>query len=278
MKPDKAGELRDVDVNAISLVSKAANGERFKIFKSDKSENEVPEVIEKNERGLFHILKNFFAGTETEVEKGAVRDIVNRGENASRLYNAMDALFKVLGLSRYGDNSEKPETDPIIIRAALEDFKNVAEDILIGGDDEVVKTVSEVQKSGRKISSLRLSKIKEVHAILGDLIADTENTEGGTSEVTKEELIEEVKKSVDTAIQPINERLEKLEKSEAEAAEVPETPDVGEVVKNALDEALKPLAERLARVEKARGLSNSQPEDINVKKSANDFWAGAFGF
>ena len=33
-KPDRAGELRDVTVNAISLVSKAANGEKFKIFKS----------------------------------------------------------------------------------------------------------------------------------------------------------------------------------------------------------------------------------------------------
>lgn len=42
-KPDKAGELRDVNVDAISLVSKAANGERFKIFKG--------EVAEKYEQG-----------------------------------------------------------------------------------------------------------------------------------------------------------------------------------------------------------------------------------
>ena len=33
-KPNKPGELRDATVDAISLVSKAANGEKFKIFKS----------------------------------------------------------------------------------------------------------------------------------------------------------------------------------------------------------------------------------------------------
>ena len=39
-KPNKRGELTDVEVNAVSLVSKAANGEKFKIFKSaDKPES-----------------------------------------------------------------------------------------------------------------------------------------------------------------------------------------------------------------------------------------------
>ena len=41
-KPDKPGELRDVTVKAISLVSEAANGERFKIFKSAEEERQPP--------------------------------------------------------------------------------------------------------------------------------------------------------------------------------------------------------------------------------------------
>ena len=41
-KPDKPGELRAVTVDAISLVSKAANGERFKIFKSAEEEYQPP--------------------------------------------------------------------------------------------------------------------------------------------------------------------------------------------------------------------------------------------
>ena len=65
-KPDKPGELRDVTVEAISLVSKAANGQKFKIFKNAKSEEpkeqEAPEAVKKDERGLFRILKEFFTG------------------------------------------------------------------------------------------------------------------------------------------------------------------------------------------------------------------------
>ena len=65
-KPDKPGELRGVTVDAISLVSKAANGEKFKIFKSaeEESEAQTPEVVKKDERGLFRILKEFFTGSD----------------------------------------------------------------------------------------------------------------------------------------------------------------------------------------------------------------------
>ena len=283
-KPNKPGELRDVEVNAVSLVNKAANGERFKIFKSDKSGEEAPEVIEKNEQGLFSVLKKFFTGSE-EVEKGAVSKVFDAREHGMKLNKAFDALCAVLKLNRWSDGpNEEPEASPAKIRAALEDFKNVAEKILLGSDEEVKKAVEDVQKSGRKISGSRLSKIKEVHAILGDLIADadTEEDKGGNTEVTKEELTLEVKKSVDEALKPISERLKALEKSEAEAevkkeAEA-EQPDMNEVVKNALDEALKPITERLERVEKARGFSNRQPEDVNVNKSSSSLWDGAFGY
>ena len=281
-KPNKRGELTDVEVNAVSLVSKAANGEKFKIFKSaDKPESVEVETVEKNEQGLFSVLKKFFTGSE-EVEKGAVKAVFEAGENGVKLGKAFEALCNILGINRWGDAPNvTPETSPAKIRAALEDFKSVAEKILISSDDEVKKAVEDVQKSGRKISGSRLAKIKEVHAILGGLIADAdlENDEGGTETVTKEELILEVKKSVDEALKPISERLDALEKSEAEPEVKKEAePDMNEVVKSALDEALKPIAERLERVEKARGFSNRQPEDVSVNKSEASLWDGVFGY
>lgn len=289
-KPNKPGELRNVKVNAVSLVNKAANGEEFKIFKSakpDETESKAPESVEveveteKNAQGLFSVLKKFFTGENSQVEKGAVEDELNARRKAERLNDAMQALFKALSLSPWGGETIKEaESNPVKIRAALDDFKAVAEKILIGESE------TEVMKSGRKISSSRLAKIKEAHAALTDLLADadTENNEGGTETVTKEDLINEVKKSVDEAVKPLDERLAALEKSDAESkaeAEVKKEaeakePSVAEVVKSVLDEALKPVTERLERVEKARGLSHSQPEDASVKKSAGDFWAGAF--
>ena len=297
-KPDKPGELRNVFVDSISLVSKAANRKTYSILKMAKNEEkphmtngeaqETPETVTKDERGLFHVLKSFFMGDE-DVEKGAVAAIVEAQNNGQKLDQAIGALFSVLGISRWGDPKAKPETDAAKIRAALTDFKNVAEDILIGKDEDVKKAVEEVQKSGRKISGSRLSKIKEAYATLGDLIAetDTDNTEGEASEVTKEELTQVVKESIDTAIKPFSERLEKLEQgSEAPATgtdgQSPAQPeaspeaDIGAVVKEAVEKAIAPLTERVEKIEKARGFSNRQAEETSVQKGENDIWAGAF--
>ena len=249
---------------------------------------ETPETVTKDVRGLFHVLKSFFMGDE-DVEKGAVADRFNAKDHGPRLADATEALFSTLGLNRWGEGFEKGETDAAKIRAALTDFKNVAEDILIGKDEDVKKAVEEVQKSGRKISGSRLSKIKEAYATLGDLIAetDTDNTEGEASEVTKEELTQVVKESIDTAIKPFSERLEKLEKgSEAPAtgtdgqspaqSEASPEANIGAVVKEAVEKAIAPLQERLEKVEKARGFSNKAPEDTTVQKDGDDIWGNIF--
>ena len=287
-KPDKPGELRDVEVEAVSLVNKAANRKRFKIFKNDKSVTEPvtePEEVKKNtepeadEGAPDDVVKNDTQGlSHEEVEKGAVANIVEGQENGAKLNQATEALFQVLGLSKWGERTkEGPETDPAKIRAALTDFKAVAEKILLGKDEDLKKAVEEVQKSGRKISAPRLAKIKEVYAMLGDLIAETDS-EGEVIEMNKEEIVSAVKESVDEALKPINERLEALEKSEeaAPADPAPETPDIGMVVKEAVEKAVEPIAARLEKVEKARGFSNRQPDETSVQKEENDAWAGIF--
>ena len=242
-KPDKPGELRDVRVDAISLVSKAANGEKFKIFKSAEAEDTppVPEEVKEDERGLFRILKEFFTGTTEDVEKGEVVDTYHANNAGSKLFEAFDALTKVLGLSRWSEDNLTPETNPAKIATAIEDFRNIAVEILLG------KT--EVAKSGRKISGDRLSKLKNIQTIINDVLngLDEDDTPKEAEDLTKEE----VQKTVDEAVKAVN---------------------VEEVVKKALE----PVLERLEKVENARGVSNRVPEDSTVEKSSSDFWGGVF--
>ena len=245
-KPDKPGELRGVTVNAISLVSKAANGERFKIFKS--AEPEAPEIVKKDERGLFRILKEFFTGED--VEKGAVADLVNTRDKGWKLGQATDALFQVLGLNRWGEGDQKIETDVVKIRSALNDFMIVAENILIGSGENI-------EKAGRKISGSRLSKLKDVQAMLTEVLSGLEeNTDikQEAEDLTKEEVM----KAVDEAIKPVNERVEKIN------------------VEEAVKEAIEPLIERIEKIENARGVSNRVPEDGTIEKDSNNLWGDIF--
>ena len=245
-KPNTPGELRGVTVNAISLVSKAANGEKFKIFKSAKpEEKKAPEEVKKDERGLFRILKEFFTGEEvekSEVEKGEVADVYHTNQSGHKLCEAFDALMKVLGLSRWDDDRQVPETDTVKILSAVDDFRNVAVEILIGKSD--------VEKSGRKISAPRLMKLKNIQAILNEVLRELdgiEDTPKEAEEVTKEE----VQKAVAEAIKDAN-------------------------VEETINKALAPIIERIEKIENARGVSNRVPEDRAIEKGTNDFWGGIF--
>ena len=255
-KPEKPGELRDVEVDAISLVTKAANGERFKVFKSDKGAEPPNTEGEKPETAT-----NAYVEAMKAKHGEAAPEDVQKDERG--LLNSTLAVFKaILGISD-GDvqKGKAAETTPAA---------------------EV-----ETEKSGRKISGPRLSKLKEMYAILGRLIEEADSdSEGDASEVNKEDITKVVKESVDEALKPISDRLEKLEKAEAAVEPEPQdgakdaepgegTSDVGEVVKAALEEALAPFTERLEKVEKARGFSNRVPEDT-VQKDGGDFWGGLF--
>ncbi len=181
-KPNKPGELREVTVEAISLVSKAANGEKFKIFKSAEAKDKpAPEEVKKDEWGLFRILKEYFVGV----------------------------------------NEASPQP-----------------------------TVPEIEKTGRKISSSRFSKLKNIQALLDDVLSGLDDGEDNPKEA--EELTkEEVCKVVDDAVKAVN---------------------VDEVVKT----ALAPIIERIEKIESARGFSNRVPEESSVEKGTNDFWGGIF--
>jgi hypothetical protein len=237
-KPDKPGELRDVTVEAISLVSKAANGEKFKIFKSAEAEDKkAPETVKKDERGLFSILKEFFTGTEMPIEKGDVAALVDSQDKGRKIKQAVDALFVVLGIDRWNENDTQIESDTAKIISAVDDFRNVAIKVLLGKSD--------IEKSGRKISSPRLSKLKSVQAMLNEVLSELEENEDTSKEA------------------------EELTKEEVQKA-------VADNVEEAVNKALAPVIERIEKIENARGFSNRVPEDSAIEKSANDFWGGIF--
>ena len=112
-KPDRPGELRGVKVDAISLVSKAANGERFKIFKS--AEDEAPEPVKKDERGLFRILKEYFVGAEDASPQPPAPEIEKSGRKISgdrlgKLMSMKTLLNEVLdGLEDTDDTPKEAE-------------------------------------------------------------------------------------------------------------------------------------------------------------------------
>ena len=282
-KPTKPGELRNVSVEAISLVSKAANRQTFKIFKSAKADEapqgEAPADVTKDERGLFHVLKAFFSGEE--VQKGDVEDKFRATEKSRRFYVAIDALQSTIGYSRYGENTT-PETDPAKIKSALKDFNKILGEILLGSDDDVKKFAAEIQKSGRKISGARLTELKSAYSALGKIIEETDgkgDSEGDGTEVKKEDIAKIVKDTVDETFAPLKERLDALEKSEGgentppnDSGEGDEGREVAELVKSAIAEALTPLSERLEKIEKTRGFSNRIPEETSVQKGEGDLW------
>ena len=176
-----------------------------------------------------------------EVSKGEVANITNAQDNARKLGFAMDALFQVLGLNRWGERTaDDIETDPAKIRSAINDFKTVAEKILLGSDEEIKKTFAEIEKSGRKISGDRLTRLKNIQMMLNEVLSGLEDTEG--SKEGEELMKEEVQKTVEETLQ----------------------------------KALSPLKERIEKIENARGVSNKVPEEKTVEKSSNDFWEGIF--
>ena len=192
--PNIPGELRNVHVEAISLVTKAANGKTFKIFKAADPKQTAPDTPERDEQGLFSVLKKFFTG-ETEI-----------------------------------------------------------------------------QKSGRKISSARLAELRAAQAALTKVIEESEDSEGGAA-VEKQELENIVKSVIEGAIKPLGERIEKLEsvgEPEDKASELTE------LVKSAVTEAISPLEQRISKVESARGFSNKVPEDTSVRKGEGGIWEGLF--
>ncbi|MED2968020.1 XkdF-like putative serine protease domain-containing protein [Bacillus subtilis] len=132
-----------------------------------------------------------------------------------------------------------------------------------------------VTKAGRKFSASNLQEIKNAHTALGNLLSQVE-----TEEEEKEMTSEEVTKSIQAALEPIEKRLADLEKEEdpkkkdkektEEAAE-----KEAEKLKKAITDAVQPLADRIEVIEKSRGTSK-QTEESGSEQVQKSIWSGLF--
>lgn len=279
------GELRNVDVQMVSLVSKGANRRQFKIFKSAEwlgTEDEKPSqgnpAEEQEMKGFFQVLKEFFTGTKKADATPAhsFTQAMAVIETEDDLWRAFSTLREICTNILSGDAEDKPAR----INQMVEEFRAylLGKISQIGFAKAAEQLSVELEKAGRKISTARLKALKDAHSLLAQIIAEAEadNQDGEGTQVTKEELTKMVTDAITEATKPISERLEKLEKqTEGQEPAAQGQEELQNVIKEAVAQAVKPLEERLEVVEKARGLSNKVPEEKDrVEKS--DFWGGVF--
>ncbi|WP_102422604.1 XkdF-like putative serine protease domain-containing protein [Bacillus amyloliquefaciens] len=132
-----------------------------------------------------------------------------------------------------------------------------------------------VEKAGRKFSASNLQEIKNAHTALGNLLSQVE-----TEEEEKEMTSEEVKKSIQAAIEPIEKRLADLEKEEDpkkkdKVKTEEEAEKEAEKLKKAITDAVQPLADRIEAIEKSRGTSK-QTEASGSEQVQKSIWSGLF--
>lgn len=242
-KPNISGELTDVHVDSISIVSKAANKRKFQIF---KSANAPADEAQQEQKRFFDCIKAFFLGEngnagKESVEKGAVADIYNAQDKLQQYRKAIEALSSALGIY---DEPEKMERDPAKVTEAVNEFAVIVVKIMSGKDVE--KSAEETQTDTGK----------------------------GEDSMNEEKVNELVKGALDEAMKPLAERIEKLEKAESEKPAAPDSADIEKAVKTAIDaavaELVKPLTERIEKIEKARGESNTVKDDVEKNDSSVD--------
>lgn len=285
------GELRNIDVQFVSLVNKGANRRQFKIFKSEdwdeqQEEKNLQSTNEQEMRGFFQVIKEFFSGKVHDVKKDDEEQVPSFNQ-AIQVADTEDLTWKSFStlrgvVRRILESNVQDKTARVA--SSVEEFKTY----LIGKLNQVgvakaleLYTEQPLEKAGRKISAARLKNLKDARNIIDQIIAEaeTENKSGNEegTEVNKEELTKMVTDAVSEATKSINERLEQLEKQAGEQPQAEGQEEIKNIIKEAVTKAIEPLEKRLEVVEKARGISNKIPEEKEVEKSDGEsFWGGAF--
>ncbi|MCY7823848.1 XkdF-like putative serine protease domain-containing protein [Bacillus inaquosorum] len=183
---------------------------------------------------------------------------------------------EITGYSMAGtaETIEKQEEKPVSqVKTDEKGLFNLLKNFFMGKQQQVYE--ERVTKAGRKFSASNLQEIKNAHTALGNLLSQVE-----TEEEEKEMTSEEVTKSIQAALEPIEKRLADLEKEEdpkkkdkektEEAAE-----KEAEKLKKAITDAVQPLADRIEAIEKSRGTSK-QTEESGSEQVQKSIWSGLF--
>lgn len=244
---------------------------------------EEVEEDEKVSKGLL----NRIAKALGLIEKGAVADKYNKNRKNREFWAAQDALNAVL--FRWDSWETGMETDPEIIREALQDFVEIAQEVLV--QEDIVKAIGkppeQIAKAGKKISAGNLKHVDDAIAALTELKNKTAPADDEEQEEEDDLKPEDIAKAVQAAIQPIVKQVEglaadvtELKKQEGEGVDPAASTEDGtqtDTVTDAIAKALAPLQEQMATlatdvqlVKNSRGGSaqGGEPDD-DIEKSAN---------
>lgn len=220
------------------------------------------------------------------IEKGAVSDKYNKNRKNREFWAAQDALNSVL--FRWDSWESGMETDAEVIREALQDFVEIAQEVLI--QDDIVKAIGQppeqIAKAGKKISEGNMKHLDDAIAALTELKNKTAPIEEHEEE--DEVKAEDIAKAVQAAIQPIVKQVEglaadvtELKKQEGEGADPATSTEGGnetqsDALADVIAKALAPLQEQMTTlaadvqlVKNSRGGSaQGGASDEDIQKSA----------
>lgn len=210
-----------------------------------KSDDEV--------KGFFHAMKSFFTGGNEKIAKGAVADKYSKNRKSREFWAAHDALNSVI--FRWDSWESGMETDPEVIREALQDFLTIAQDVLI--QEDIVKAIGKppenIAKAGKKISASNLKHLDDAIAALTELKNKTAPANDEEQEEEEDLKAEDVAKAVQAAVEPIAKQVKDLsaEVTELKKGEGTDTDPAGgadsqpDALTDAIAKALEPLNEQL---------------------------------
>lgn len=143
------------------------------------------------------------------IEKGAVADKYNKNRKNREFWAAQDALNSVL--FRWDQWESGMESDTEIIREALQDFVEIAQEALI--QEDIVKAIGKpselIAKAGKKISSGNLKHVDDAITALTALKNSTAPVEDEPEE-ENDLKVEDIAKAVTAAMAPISKQVEGL--------------------------------------------------------------------
>lgn len=228
------------------------------------------------------------------IEKGAVADKYHKNRKNREFWAAQDALNSVL--FNWDSYNSGMETDAETIREALQDFVDIAEDVLT--KEDIVKAIGtppeQIAKAGKKISAGNLKHIDDAIAALTEL----KNKTAPVQEEPEEEddlKAEDIAKAVTAAMAPIAKQVEgltaeiaELKKEEGVEGETPAGSAAPAAtaeetaITDAIAKALAPLSEQMQAlatdvqlVKNSRGAS-AQGEEEEISKSESSVSFGRF--
>ncbi|MEK5162065.1 XkdF-like putative serine protease domain-containing protein [Paenibacillus sp. FSL R5-0527] len=221
----------------------------FSMWGVGKREEIEEDGDEEVSKGLLHRIAKALG----IIEKGTVADKYNKNRPKREFWAAQDALNSVL--FNWDSWDSGMETDPEVIREALQDFVTIAQEVLI--QEDIVKAIGkppeQIAKAGKKISNSNMKHIDDAIAALTELKNKTAPAKDGEQEEEEDLKAEDIAKAVQAAVEPIAKQVKDLsaEVTELKKGEGTDTDPAGgeysqpDALTDAIAKALEPLNEQL---------------------------------